>query len=380
MDNSSYNVIKYFDKEIDVRESLRKTLEENINEYMKHELNHFLGYEKYNRSELKNYRNGSYKRKLVTRYGVLNLTIPRDRRGLFQSKVIHAYKRRTLDFDNIITSLYKKGMSTSEISEEIRQIYRKNYTPQTISNINKVFNKKVFSFKNRLFNDNYVVVYLDATYIKVRRKRVQKETVYLAIGVNSMGHREVLGYYTYYKESSDIWDKFLNSLRSRGLSNVILFVTDGLNGLSKVIKKNFTNALHQKCLIHTSRSILKIVSRKDRKLIINDFNKIYSIDSYNNGKNLLEKIVDDWSYKYKKIGSILNEHEDLLNWLLFPSSIRRSIYSNNMIESFNKKLKRQIKKREQFPNINSFERVLINVIYDYNNKNRKQVKNIFKQI
>lgn len=373
MDTLNEIILKDFKNNIDIKEGVREYIEQIVNKYMIQELNEFLGMNSYehHQSNNRNYRNGTYNRRLATRYGVLNLKVPRDRKGLFHSRIINSYKRRTNDFDNIIINLYRRGMSTSEVSEHVKQTYKQIYTPQTISNLTKVFDREVLLFKKKRLSHNYVFVYLDATYINVRRKNVRKETIYIAIGVTNSGYKNVIGYYISPQESSNNWEILLNDLKRRGLINPLLFISDGLNGLTQKVKSVFPNSLHQKCLIHTARKILKTVSNNDKKLVINDFTKLYKAPNYDYGKLIINSFIEKWGYKYRQIFQILNNYDGFLSWLLFPLSIRKSIYSNNLIESFNKKLKRQTKKREQFPNINSLERMLIIVISDYNSSCKK---------
>lgn len=345
-------------------------LETAVNELLQNELSAFLGYEPYDRNGFNsgNSRNGHYTRTFNTKYGELNLTIPRDRNGEFVNHTLPAYQRRTDQLEQTIIQLYQKGITTQEIADLMEKMYGSYYTPQTVSNLTKVVNEQVEAFKNRTLSERYAVVYLDATYLPLRRDTVAKEAVHIAIGIQPNGHKEVLSYKIAPTESSSVWSEVLADLKDRGVQQTLLFVADGLVGLETAVGKYYPNAVIQQCLVHVSRNISHHVRVHDRKAVLNDFKLIHQATNKRMAEHSLANFVDHWRKRYPKVTQALLKNQKLLVFFNFPPAIRSSIYSTNLIESFNKKFKRQTKKREQFPNEESLERTLMTVILDYNDK------------
>jgi putative transposase len=370
MENFTKDIVAALAQKQDISEVFRIHLEAAVNELMQNELSSYLGYEPYDRSGFNsgNSRNGQYYRTFKTRYGELNLAVPRDRQGLFKTKTLPSYQRQSDILEDTIIHLYQKGITTTEIAELIKKMYGQYYTKQTISNLTKAVDKQVTAFKERQLASKYAVVYLDATYIPLKRGTVSKEAVYLAIGIQPNGHKDVIGYTIAPTESTTVWKELLISLKQHGLKQVLLFVTDGLNGLSEAIMEIFPDSKYQQCLVHISRKISSHVRIKDRHEIMQDFKEIHNADNLTEGQRKMDEFINKWAPKYRKLMNSLSVNPNLLTWLMFPRPIRASIYSTNLIESFNKKLKRNIKKREQFPNEESLERNLVSVIFDYNSK------------
>lgn len=292
----------------------------------------------------------------------MNLTIPRDRNGHFTNHTLPAYQRQTDQLETTVIQFYQKGITTSEIAELIEKMYEAYCTPQTISNFTKVLNEQVQAFKQRTLAQQYAVVYLGATYLPLRRDRVAKEAVHLAIGIQASGHKEVLGYQIAPTESSAVWTELLLDLKQRGLQQVLLFVADGLVGLENSLSQSFPQAQLQQCLVHVSRNLEHHVRLKERAAVLNDFKQIHQARNKTEATAALQDFIQTWQNSYPKLTAQLENNEHLLVCFNFPSAIRASIYSTNLIESFNKKLKRQTKRREQFPNEESLERALVAVI------------------
>lgn len=357
-------------------------LELAVNELLQNELSVFLGYERYDRAGFNsgNSRNGNYLRTFKTKYGELNLAVPRDRNGEFINHTLPAYQRQTDQLEQTVIQLYQKGITTHEISDLMEKMYGAYYTPQTVSNLTKVVNEQVEAFKSRTLSEKYAVIYLDATYLPLRRDTVAKEAVHIAIGIQPNGHKEVLSYKIAPTESGAIWAEVLADLKQRGVQQNLLFVADGLVGLVSAVGKYYPEAVIQQCLVHVSRNIAHHIRVKDRKDVLDDFKLIHQSPDKQTAEHSLANFINRWRKRYPKVTQGLLENQKLLTCFDFPPAIRASIYSTNLIESFNKKFKRQTKKREQFPNEESLERTLMTVILDYNDKFDQRVHKGFNMV
>ncbi|EOM63980.1 hypothetical protein SS9_00255 [Enterococcus faecium EnGen0188] len=221
----------------------------------------------------------------------------------------------------------------SEIADLIEKMYGHHYTPQTMSNMTKVLTEEVNAFKVRTLNDKYVAIFMDATYIPLKRQTVSKEAVYIVIGIRLDGTKEVLSYTLAPTESAYVWKEILQDLKDRGLKEVLLFITDGLNGIKDSIHRVYPKAQYQHCCVHVSRNIAHKVRVKDRQEICNDFKSVYQASSKEEANNQLRSMIDKWQKTYPRvIKSLMNPHV-LLTFYELPS-IRRRIISSNFIKDF----------------------------------------------
>jgi len=365
----------------DLDDLFRRHLESAINLLLQAELTTFLDYEKYDRAGFNsgNSRNGNYTRSFRTEYGELNLVIPRDRKGDFSQQTVPAYKRTNDSLETTIIQLFQKGITMSEISELIEKMYGHYYTPQTISNMSKLVSEDILAFKERPLETRYSVIFMDATLIPLKRKTVSKEAIYIVIGIRLDGTKEVLGFTIAPTESAYVWKEVLQDLKDRGLEEVLLVVTDGLSGIDNSIHSIYPNTQFQQCCVHISRNIAHKVRMTDRKEICNDFKTVYRAISKEEAIEQITYMADKWEKQYPRVvKSLMNPA--LLTFFNFPPSIRRTIYSTNLIEGFNKQLKKYTKRKEQFPNEESLERFLVSQFNDYNQKFLSRVHKGFKEI
>ncbi len=368
MNQFTTEIIQTLVKGGDISEIFRQHLESAVNTLLQTELTAFLDYEKYDRVGFNsgNSRNGSYKRTLHTEYGDLSLVIPRDRNGEFNQQTIAPYKRSNDTLESFVIHLFQKGVTTREISDLIEKMYGHHYTPQTISNMTKAVGIHVEAFKNRTLQNRYVCVYLDATYIPVRRETVSKEAVYIAVGINEDGNKEVLSYMIAPTESAYNYKELLEDLKARGVQDVLLFISDGLKGMAESIFSVYPKAKYQQCLVHISRNIAHKVRITDREEVCHDFKAVYQATNKDEASKAVEMFVDKWKKSYPKVVASITSNEYLLTFYRFPESIRKSIYSTNLIEGLNKQIKRHTKRKEQFPNEESLERFLVSRFEVYN--------------
>ena len=365
----------------DLDELFRCHLELAVNSLLQAELTAFLDYEKYDRAGFNsgNSRNGNYSRSFRTEYGELNLVIPRDRNGKFSQQTLPAYKRTNDSLETTIIQLFQKGITMSEISELIEKMYGHHYTPQTISNMTKIVSEDIIAFKERSLESRYSVIFMDATHIPLKRQTVSKEAVYIVIGIRLDGTKEVLGFSLAPTESAYVWKEILQDLKDRGLKEVLLVVTNGLSGINDSIHSVYPNAQFQQCCVHISRNIAHKVRYSDRQEICSDFKLVYQASSKEEANNQIRFMIDKWKKQYPRVVKLLM-NPAILTFYNFPPSIRRTIYSTNLIEGFNKQLKKYTKRKERFPNEESLERFLVSQFNNYNQKFLCRVHKGFKEI
>ena len=370
MNHITKDIMQALVKKEDVTEVFRFHLEAAVNLLLTTELTAFLDYEKYDRNGFNsgNSRNGAYSRTLHTEFGDLTLSIPRDRNSEFKQQTVAPYKRSNDTLESFVIHMFKKGVTMSEISDLLEKMYGHHYTPQTISNMTKVLNEQVEAFNNRSLSSPYVCVYLDATYIALKRDTVSKEAVYIAVGICPDGSKEVLSYTIAPTESAFVWKELLQDLKERGVEEVLLFISDGLKGIIESIFNVFPDSKYQSCCVHLSRNIAHKVRVADRAEICEDFKSIYRSINREMAEKALDEFESKWKSSYPKVTKSLVENPYLFTFYSFPKPIRRSLYSTNLIESFNKQVKKYSKRKEQFPNEESLERFLVSQFEIYNQK------------
>jgi transposase-like protein len=354
----------------DLNEVLRVHLESAMNELLKAELSAYLNYEKYSREgwKISNSRNGFYDRNFHTEYGELQLKIPRDRKGEFQNQLLEPYQRRHDNLETTIVTMFQKGMSSRDIADVISKMYGHHYSPQSISNITKRVDELVDSFRKRALAPRYTCIFLDATVLPLRRDTVEKEALHIAIGIREDGTKEILSYLLAPVESSYVWEELIIDIKHRGVEEVLLFTTDGLSGLRDRILEHFPKAKYQSCLVHVQRNIRKKVRKADAQEVADDFKKTYEQDTKKLALKTFEEFKNKWEKKYPTVIKNLNNNGHLYEFMDFPQSIRKTLYTTNLIEGFNKLLKSYTKRKDQFPTEDSLERFVVSRFYDYNDK------------
>ena len=370
MNQFTTEIIDALVKKQDITEVFRSHLEMAINSLLATELTEFLNYEKYDRIGFNsgNSRNGVYSRTLHTEYGDLTIQIRRDRNGDFKQQTVPPYKRSNDTLEATVIHLFQKGITMSEIANLIEKMYGHHYTPQTISNMTKTESETVEAFNKRPLHHRYVCVYLDATYIPVRRDTVSKEAVYFAVGIREDGSKEILAYTIAPTESAYNWHELLEELKERGVEDVLLFVSDGLKGMADTVFNVFPKAKYQVCLVHVGRNISHKVRVEDRQAICEDFKTLHQSVDAEAAEQALHAFCAKWGKMYKKVTQSLLENPYLLTFYQLPKDIWPSIYSTNLIESLNKQIKKYTKRKEQFPNEESLERFLVTQFEDYNQR------------
>ena len=296
-----------------------------------------------------NFRNGYYSRTLNTVYGPLTLRVPRDRIGQFKTEFFVPYKRTTDNICEMIQRLYVRGMTEREIVDEINDDFGTSLSRETVrTTVNKVL-KDALDFNRRII-PNRPIVFLDGTYVPIKRRyegtaKVEKECVMVALGITEEGEKVVLGLYFAPNEGAWSWDDVLADLKSRGLYSVSLFVTDGLQGMPEAIHRNYPKEKHQLCLVHETRTICRDVRKSDRKAVSGDFKNVYSAKDRAEAESRLSDFESKWEKTYPNMVRKLRKQIDLFTFMDYPKLLWKSIYTSNAIEGFNSKLKRLTRKR-----------------------------------
>lgn len=362
---------------------LREQLENTINSLLEKELTIQLDYEKYDRYgwEIDNSRNGGYYRMLDTKYGKIKIKVPRDRKGEYSPLLLSKYQNKTEDLETMIITLYRKGITTREIAKLVEKMYGHHYSPSTISNITDNILEQVNSFHQKTFTKYYPVLYIDCTFINIKRGDIYaKEAVYVALGIDDTGRKEILDYEFNPTESSSMWEEIFVNLKNRGLKSPKLIVSDNLSGINDAILRNFENVQIQTCLVHVMRNISKKVKVIDRKEILQEFTNIRKISNKKLNKKELNQFISRWEYKYPRVINMIKNNPNLFTYLNFPKVIHKSIYSTNLIESVMKIIKTDVKKKANFPNEKSLDKFLFLKVNEYNYNKSIQSQRGFKDL
>lgn len=326
---------------------------EGVQQMLQGEMEEHLGYSKYKKEDkqTKNTRNGSSRKTLKTSRGEIPIDIPRDRETTFEPKVVRKHKRMSEEIEDAIVSFYAKGMSTADIEEQISEIYGVEISPTTVSNITARIMESVRSWQTRPLESVYLIVWMDGISFKVRHNgKVINKTIYLMIGLNNQGMKEVLGMWLHETESASFWMSVFTDLKARGVEDIFIICSDNLTGLTQGINSIFPQAVTQICVVHQIRNSLRYVVWKDKKLFMEDLKKVYQAPNRQAAEQALEDLADKWGQKYGyAIKSWKANWENLTHFFDFPVEIRKVIYTTNVIESFNSTLRKYTRNKLVFP-------------------------------
>ena len=371
-----------FDKE-KFDKFMRTQLEEGLNLLLESELTAFLGYNPYDRNGWNsgNSRNGSYFRQIKTQFGPIKVQVPRDRNGEFHQQTLPAYGQHTDALESTVIQLYSHGVTTREISELIEKMYGSYYSAGTVSNISKQVASQVESYHQRRLSDKFFCVYLDATYIPLRRDTYQSEAVYIAVGIKPNGNKEIIDYRIAPVENLEVWSEMIADFKERGLEQVELFLSDGFVGIKDMLKQYYPKSKFQRCLIHIMRNISQKVRVTDRAEILNAFKQVHKQTNQKEAETVLHAFYEAYGSKYSRMIKDLRKlEEDMLVFYQYPKQIRPSIYSTNMIESINRMIKRKTNPKSEFPSEESLDNFLGSQVIDYNDRNANRVHKGFGQV
>ena len=347
--------------------AIRQFVKEKLELIMREEIKNFLEIEQ---AGTPNMRNGYYQRNLDTQYGrIEGLLDPRDRNGEFQTQLFAPYQRHTGWLEEAIIRMYQSGMSTREIGKFIERILGSTYSPATISRITDVVKEDIEKWHARPLHQRYSVLYLDGLYVKLRRDTVEKEVIYVVLGVNEEGYREILDFFVGGQESAYVWQEILQQLYKRGVKEVLLGVFDGLPGLEEAFKAVYPKADVQRCVVHKVRNTLSRVRKKDQFEVAEDLKLIYRAPNKEMALQMFQQFESKWSSKYpREVQSWANELDVLLTFMDYPSSIRSVIYTTNAIERTIKEIRKRLKPMNSLSSLEAAEKVVYLTIQDFNEK------------
>lgn len=349
----------FFGKEGIMARLFARTLEQML----EGELTAKLGYERYEARGRNsgNSRNGKRSRKVQTSGGEMEIAVPRDRQGEYQPQLLERYKGRSNEIEQKVIGLYAKGMTTRDIQASLADLYGLDISAGTISTITEQVWPLVEEWQNRPLDKIYPIIYLDAIHIKLRQEgKVENVAVYIVLGVDLAGHRDVLGHWVSDgAEGANFWLSVISDLHSRGVEDIFIACVDGLAGFEEAIRAVFPRTQMQRCIIHQIRNSLKYVIWKDRKAFMQDLKRVYQAATRDEAENNLLKLGEAWGDKYAiAIRSWENNWAALSTYFDYPAQIRRLIYTTNAIEGYNRQLRKVTKNKAAFPSARSARKLL----------------------
>ena len=357
----------------DIQDLFKETIAEFMEEGLETELSEELGYSKYDyrNKETDNSRNGHSSKTLRTSFGKVDISVPRDRKGVYEPQLLKKNQTSiSQDIEEKILSMYAKGMTTGDIETHIRDIYGVEVSDTTVSRITDKILPVAKEWQQRPLENIYAVVFLDAIHYHVRSEgQVVKKAVYIAIGINLDGTKDVLGMWVGENESAKYWATILNSLRNRGVEDIFIACTDNLTGFSAAIEAVFPKTEIQNCIIHQIRNSTRYVSYKDLKALMADLKAVYAAVDENAALNALEVFSERRDKKYPKISiSWKDNWPNLSTYFKYPQEVRRLIYTTNAIEGFNRQLRKVTKAKSVFPTDDSLLKMLYLAMVDITKK------------
>ena len=319
------------------------------------EMDHHLGYMKYKKAEIRrtNTRNGYSDKTIKCDKGEITIQTPRDRKATFQPRIVSKSRTRFDDFENIILSLYARGMTTRDIQKSINELYYgAEISHSVISNVTNAVMDEVVAWQNRPLQATYPIIFLDCIVVKVRQNnQVINKSIYLSLGLTKEGKKDLLGLWISENEGSQFWLNVLIDLQNRGVKDVFIFSVDGLKGFPDVISKVFPKSKTQLCIVHMVRNSIRCVSSKDKREVLKNLKAIYNASTLSNAKKAFTDFTKKWSHKYPSIErSWRYNWQNLITMFNYPEEIRRIFYTTNAIESLNSVIRKAIRNRKIFPN------------------------------
>lgn len=341
------------------------------------ELDVHLGYDKHQFSDNGNSRNGHSSKTLMTEDGQFEVDIPRDRDSSFEPQLVKKQQTRLTAMDDKIHCLYAKGMTTREIVATFKEMYDADVSPTLISKVTNAVLETVIEWQSRPLEAVYPIVYLDCIVVKIRQdKQVINKSIYLALGVNMEGHKELLGMWLSENEGAKFWLGVLTELQNRGVKDILIACVDGLKGFPDAIQTVYPKTQVQLCIVHMVRNSMKYVVWKDYKAVAADLKRIYQSASEEEALQALQEFAERWDEKYPHISRSWRSNWDNLNTLFnYPADIRKAIYTTNAIESLNSVIRKVIKKRKLFPTDDSARKVIYLAIQEASKKWTMPIRN-----
>lgn len=335
----------------DIQDALKDLLGGTIESMLAAELDNHLGYDEYERSDSSNARNGKKQKQIRSKYGEMTIDVPQDRNSSFEPKVV---KKRQKDISNIedkIISMYAKGLTTRQISDQVEDIYGFEVSEGMVSDITDRLLPEIEDWQQRPLSQVYPIVYIDAVHFSVRDNHVIKKlAAYVILGINEEGRKEVISIQIGQNESSKYWLSVLNELKNRGVRDILILCADGLSGIKESINVAFPNTEYQRCIVHQARNTLKYVADKDKKEFAADLKTIYHAPAEEQGHARMIEVTEKWHEHYPNAMKSWSANWDVISPIFkFSADVRKVIYTTNAIESLNSTYRRLNRQRSVFP-------------------------------
>ena len=361
----------------DIQEALKDLLGGTIKEMMEAELDDHLGYEKYERSDSTNSRNGTKSKRVRSSYGEFEVDVPQDREGTYNPKVVPKRKKDISAIEDKIIAMYAKGMTTEQISDMMMDIYGFEVSDSFVSDVTDKILPQIEEWQNRPLSEMYPIVFIDAIHFSVRDDGiVRKLAAYIVLGIDHTGHKEVLTIEVGENESSKYWLSVLNSLKNRGVEDILIICSDGLTGLKDAIGTAFPETEQQRCIVHMVRNTLKYVANKDMKAFAKDLKTIYTASDEKTALERLDDVIDRWSPKYPSAMDRWKEHWDAISPIFkFSTTVRTAFYTTNAIESLNSSYRRLNRQRSVFPSSTALLKALYLATFEATRKWTMPIRN-----
>lgn len=373
MEKTPYELLKayvdsqQFNSTMEIMAAMKEMFRDVLQQVMESELEAQLGYEKSQRQSesavepgTRNYRNGYSKKTVKTQLGEVEVKVPRDRNGEYEPQIISKYNRNADGMEEKILALYACGMSQRDISEQIKNLYDVEISPELVSKISEKILPEVTAWQNRPLESVYPFVFLDAIHYKVKENhQYQTKAAYVVLGITMDGKKDILGVWIGEHESSKFWLNVLNDLKSRGVLDVYLFCVDGLKGFVEAIGAVYPKSQVQRCIIHQIRSSTRYVSYKDIKPLMADLKQVYTAVTEQEALEHLRIFRDNWGRQYPScVKSWEDNWEILSTFFAYPPEIRKIIYTTNIIEGLNRQFRQITKNKPSFTNDDSLRKML----------------------
>jgi putative transposase len=343
---------KQFKTGKDLSDFLAQLQKRGIEKMLEGELDGHLGYDRHEQTQVSNARNGYGKKKIKTSYGESEIRVPRDRDASFNPMIVPKRESMVEGIEEVIVSLYAKGMSVSDIEEQIKDVYKFEVSSSTISRITSRVAEDIVAWQNRPLEPVYLIVWMDGIVFKVRENsKVINKTVYIAVGLKRDGLKEVLGMWLGKNESAAYWMNVLTDIKARGVEDILITATDNLNGFTQTIRSVFPDAATQVCVVHQIRNSCRYVVWKDKREFTQDMKNVYAAPTREAAFASLNDLEQKWNRKYAyAIKSWRENWDELTVFFDFPLEIRQIIYTTNLIENLNGKIRKYTKNKLSFPN------------------------------
>jgi putative transposase len=351
--NIDENFFKQFKSADELDNYLHQVFKTGVEKMLEAELDEHLGYDKHSAEGINsgNSRNGKTAKLVKTKRGEVSIEVPRDRNASFQPVILPKRKRMIDKIEDVIISLYAKGMSTRDIETQIKEIYGVSISSSSISNITERVMIDIEQWQKRPLDSHFLIVWMDGIVFKVRQdNKIINKAVYIVMGLNTTGRKEVLGLWISENESASFWMHILTEIRARGVQDIIIACTDNLKGLTQAIKAVFPETLTQLCIVHQIRNAIRFVPYKNRREFMADMKKIYQAINREDALQAIDDLNKKWSDKYPySVKSWIQNQDELTLFLNFPLEIRKIMYSTNIIENLNRNIRKTTSNKTMFP-------------------------------